>query len=95
MPCTTPIVTKNGTRLGSAAENDDCEWDFAEYEKYLGANVNFLIYHNQREFQKDEYDESKVRKRSYLRKLRSFIDTSVWNEGFVNLNEIDDYVSLI
>ena len=31
MPCTSPLITKDGTKFGSADENNDCEWDFEEY----------------------------------------------------------------
>ena len=53
-----------------------------------------LIYHNQNEFLKDEFNNNSIRKRSYLHKIRSFLDKPEWNEGFININEVDDFVSL-
>ena len=55
--CGSRIDAYDGSVLGA---DESCEWDPQEIKDYLGTGFEFLIFHNQMEFDDQNYDEASV-----------------------------------
>ena len=60
-PCATRVTLWDGSETGG---DDSCTWDEKEVKEYMSQTFNFMMYHNQQEFDPNEFGEGRIAKNS-------------------------------
>ena len=92
VPCASRITLFDGSVVGG---EEDCIWDRNKMEEVFDDAYNFMVYHNQHEFQNEDFGEdTRIKYVSTLQAIFSTTHNARWTMTPIELNKLIDEVAL-